>query len=153
MVYIQIFQRFKVLCSFFHVVWWTLSCTCSALMPGLHTFNGTSLSSVYYVNISTHYFPFYYGAVFYFSGSLVYTKLHLNRWWRLLQEVMTVVHGGVVAWQTGGPDLDGTRLWPMFTFGTLMCFALTQVSGSRRFTTNVIYSDNAGLMFGQRRRR
>ncbi len=57
----------------------------------------------------------------------MYTDLHLNRYWRLFQEVFVIVHGGTVAWQTGGPDLEGTRLWPMFVFGFSLCFVLTQV--------------------------
>ena len=58
----------------------------------------------------------------------MYTELHLNRYWRLFQEIFVIVHGGLVAWQTGGPDLQGPRLWPMFVFGFSLCFVLTQVN-------------------------
>ncbi len=61
----------------------------------------------------------------------MYTNLHLNRYWRLLQEVWVIMHGGVVAWQTADQDdLLGTRLWPMFVFGFGLCFVLTQVKCS-----------------------
>ena len=63
----------------------------------------------------------------YVAGSLMYTKLHLNKYWRVFLEVFVVIHGGVVAAQTGGPSLNGTAMWQMFVFGFLLCFALTQV--------------------------
>lgn len=63
------------------------------------------------------------------QGSLMYTNLHLNRLWRLILEAWVVVHGTIVAIQTGGPDLNGTLLWPMFCFGFLWLFSMTQVFG------------------------
>ena len=32
---------------------------------------------------------------------------------------------------TGGPDLNGTSLWPMFLFGFLWLFVMTQLFGLR----------------------
>ena len=61
------------------------------------------------------------------TGSLMYTEVHLNKYWRVFQEMFVIVHGGVVAVQTGGPALEGTSLWPMFVFGFALCFVLTQV--------------------------
>ena len=57
----------------------------------------------------------------------MYTDFHLNKYWRLLQELWVIVHGGVVAAQTGGPEQKGTKLWPMFVFGFALCFVITQV--------------------------
>ncbi|XP_013394799.1 uncharacterized protein LOC106162167 isoform X1 [Lingula anatina] len=61
------------------------------------------------------------------QGSLVYTNMHLNRYWRLLLEIWVTWHGGVVAYQTGGPDMLGTKLWPMFVFGFALVLVLTQI--------------------------
>ncbi|XP_033633469.1 uncharacterized protein LOC117295016 [Asterias rubens] len=63
------------------------------------------------------------------QGSLIYTNMHLNRYWRLTLEAWVILHGSVVASQTGGPDLNGTLLWPMFCFGFLWVFSFTQVYG------------------------
>ncbi|XP_038045703.1 uncharacterized protein LOC119720195 [Patiria miniata] len=63
------------------------------------------------------------------QGSLIYTKMHLNRYWRLALESWVILHASVVASQTGGPDLNGTLLWPMFCFGFLWLFTMTQVYG------------------------
>ena len=38
-----------------------------------------------------------------------------------------ILHGGIIASQTGGPALDGTLLWPMFGFGFAFVFVVTQV--------------------------
>ena len=46
-------------------------------------------------------------------------------------EVWVVVHGGVIAAQTGGPEMLGTKLWPMFTFGFALVWAITQVGNSK----------------------
>lgn len=61
------------------------------------------------------------------EGSLMYTKLHLNPYWRLLLESWVSLHGGLVAYQTGGPELMGTTLWPMFAFGFAFVLVFTQV--------------------------
>ena len=63
------------------------------------------------------------------QGSLMYTNVHLNRLWRLILEAWVVIHGTTVAMQTGGPTLNGTLLWPMFCFGFLWMFTVTQIFG------------------------
>ena len=63
------------------------------------------------------------------QGSLIYTNMHLNRYWRLTLEAWVILHSSVVASQTGGPDLTGTLLWPMFCFGFLWMFTFTQLYG------------------------
>ncbi|KAJ8026685.1 hypothetical protein HOLleu_31593 [Holothuria leucospilota] len=60
------------------------------------------------------------------QGSLMYTDLHLNRYWRLILESWVTLHSTVVAVQTGGP---GLHLWPMFFFGFLWLFFMTQLFG------------------------
>lgn len=52
----------------------------------------------------------------------MYTNMHLNRFVRLFNESWVIVHGGLVAFQTGGPSQWGTKLWPIFTFGPGMMF-------------------------------
>uniref|UniRef100_H2YWE1 Uncharacterized protein n=1 Tax=Ciona savignyi TaxID=51511 RepID=H2YWE1_CIOSA len=64
------------------------------------------------------------------QGSLIYTDMHLNRYWRLLNESWVLAHGTVVALQTGDPAVaGGSSLWPIFTFGFGFVFAFTQVFG------------------------
>ncbi|XP_050388334.1 uncharacterized protein LOC126807635 [Patella vulgata] len=61
------------------------------------------------------------------QGSLMYTVFHQNKYWRLFVEAFVVIHGTVVAVQTGGPAMLGTSIWPMFTFGFSMVLVLTQI--------------------------
>lgn len=65
--------------------------------------------------------------IFYFPGSLAFTKLHLNRYWRFTLEVWVTVHSGVIAVQSV-PNIMGKELWPMFVFGFATAIILTQVS-------------------------
>ena len=64
----------------------------------------------------------------YFSlGSLTFTKLHLNKYWRFTLETWVTIHAGIVAVQTV-PNIMGKELWPMFVFGFATAVFLTQVS-------------------------
>ena len=56
--------------------------------------------------------------------SLIFTPMHLNRYWRLLIESWVTIHGGVVAIQT----ISGGH-WGMFMFGFLWMFVFTQIHG------------------------
>ncbi|XP_071484096.1 uncharacterized protein [Diadema antillarum] len=80
-------------------------------------------------NTVGHALGFTHTWMFMLQGSLMYTQVHLNRYWRLLLEAWVVIHGTVVAWQTGGPALNGTALYPMFMFGFLWLFTMTQLFG------------------------
>lgn len=62
------------------------------------------------------------------QGSLAMTSFHLNKYWRFILETWVTIHGGIVAYQTGGPMLQYTSFWPMFTFGFLFVVFVTQVS-------------------------
>lgn len=57
------------------------------------------------------------------QGSLMYTRIHVNKWWTLVQEMSVVVHGTLVAIMQGGD------MWPMFFFGFLGLFIVTQMHG------------------------
>jgi len=59
------------------------------------------------------------------QGSLFYTRLHTNRWWMVVQEVMVLFHGTLVA------VMQGNGLWPMFFFGFGGMFVITQMHGLR----------------------
>ncbi|XP_041477425.1 uncharacterized protein LOC121425438 isoform X2 [Lytechinus variegatus] len=80
-------------------------------------------------NTVGHALGFTHTWLFMLQGSLMYTQFHLNRYWRLLLEAWVIIHGSVVAWQTGGPALNGTSLYPMFMFGFLWIFTMTQLFG------------------------
>jgi len=55
----------------------------------------------------------------------------LLRYWRLLNEAWVLLHGTIVAIQTGDPDNAGKSAWPIFAFGFGFIFAFTQVSRIR----------------------
>lgn len=57
------------------------------------------------------------------QGSLIFTRVHLNRWWNLTLEVLVLAHGTLVAIMTGND------LWPMFAFGFAGIFVITQMHG------------------------
>ncbi|XP_064646855.1 uncharacterized protein LOC135499822 isoform X2 [Lineus longissimus] len=58
------------------------------------------------------------------QGSLVFTKMHLNKYWRFILETWVTLHGSLVAYQTGGPD---HVIWPMFCFGFSTMVVVTQI--------------------------
>ena len=72
---------------------------------------------------SGHLWGFFYTLVLMLQGSLFFTRLHVNRWWTLLLEVLVLVHGTAVAVD------QGNRLWPMFFFGFSAIFVITQMHG------------------------
>jgi hypothetical protein len=71
-----------------------------------------------------HLFGFFHVWLVMLQGSLMYTTLHLNRYWRTLCEAWVFVHGMVISMQT-----LSSESWPMFTFGFGAIFVLTQVPG------------------------
>jgi hypothetical protein len=76
-----------------------------------------------------HAMGFTLTAMLMLQGSLMFTRIHLNKYWRLFLESFVLIHGGVVAYQTGGEKLMRTSLWPMFVFGFGFMFVMTQVHG------------------------
>ena len=59
------------------------------------------------------------------QGSLFFTRVHVNRWWMVTQELAVMVHGTLVA------IMQGNGLWPMFAFGFGGIFVITQMHGLR----------------------
>lgn len=77
-------------------------------------------------NTWAHSFGFFHTAIVLLQGSLIYTDMHLNKYWRLLNEMWVLLHASVVAVQTADPSKD-TQLWPMFFFGFGLMLFLTQI--------------------------
>lgn len=73
----------------------------------------------------SHLIGFFYTFLLLLQASLFLTRAHTNRWWTLTLELMVAVHGTMVAWFSSGPD----GMWPMFLFGFLGVFILTQMHG------------------------
>lgn len=72
---------------------------------------------------SGHLVGFFYMFLLMLQGSLIFTRVHLNRWWNLTLEVLVLAHGTLVAIMTGND------LWPMFAFGFAGIFVITQMHG------------------------
>jgi hypothetical protein len=74
-------------------------------------------------NTSGHLIGFFYMFLLMLQGSLFFTRLHINRWWMVTQELTVMVHGALVA------VMQGNDLWPMFAFGFAGIFVITQMHG------------------------
>jgi hypothetical protein len=74
-------------------------------------------------NTVAHLAGFFYMFLLLLQGSLFLTRIHINKWWTLTQEVLVGVHGTLVAL------MQGNGLWPMFAFGFAGIFILTQMHG------------------------
>ncbi len=72
-----------------------------------------------------HLLGFLYTFLLMLQGSLFFTRIHLNRWWMLVQEVLVAIHGTIVAIMTAN------GMWPMFFFGFAGIFVITQMHGLR----------------------
>jgi hypothetical protein len=75
------------------------------------------------VSTPGHLIGFLYMFLLLLQGSLMYTRVHINRWWTVTLEVMVLVHGTLVA------VAQGQGLWPMFFFGFGGIFVITQMHG------------------------
>lgn len=79
---------------------------------------------------SGHLIGFFYMFLLLLQGSLFFTRIHLNRVWTFIQEVLVLAHGTLVA------IMQGNGIWPMFAFGFGGVFIMTQMHGlglSRRW--------------------
>ncbi|MGB2963330.1 MAG: hypothetical protein WBB69_05035 [Anaerolineales bacterium] len=79
----------------------------------------------YHPTIATsgHLVGFLYMFLLLLQGSLFFTRIHVNRWWMIFQEVSVLVHGTLVA------VMQGNDMWPMFAFGFGGVFVITQMHG------------------------
>ncbi|GHH28018.1 hypothetical protein GCM10017774_01510 [Lentzea cavernae] len=74
---------------------------------------------------SGHLIGFFYMFLLLVQSSLMFTRSHTNRWWTLTLELLVAVHGTLVAVMNSGPN----GMWPMFFFGFVAIFVLTQMHG------------------------
>ncbi|GGK78374.1 hypothetical protein Ppa06_41340 [Planomonospora parontospora subsp. parontospora] len=74
---------------------------------------------------SGHLIGFFYMFLLLLQGSLFLTRAHTGRWWTFTLEAMVAVHGTLVAVAASGPG----GAWPMFLFGFLGVFVVTQMHG------------------------
>jgi len=72
---------------------------------------------------SGHLIGFLYMFLLLLQGSLFLTRVHINRWWMVVQEVMVLIHGSLVA------VMQRNNIWPMFAFGFGGIFVITQMHG------------------------
>ncbi len=70
-----------------------------------------------------HLIGFLYMFFLLLQGSLIYTRVHVNKVWTVALELMVLAHGTMVA------VLQGNNLWPMFFFGFAGIFVVTQMWG------------------------
>ena len=75
------------------------------------------------VSTSGHLIGFFYMFLLLLQGSLFFTRIHVNRWWTLVQEFTVLIHGALVA------VMQGNGIWPMFAFGFAGIFIITQMHG------------------------
>jgi hypothetical protein len=75
------------------------------------------------VNTSGHLIGFFYMFLLMLQGSLFFTRIHINKWWTVMQEVTVLIHGALVA------VMQGNGIWPMFAFGFAGLLVMTQMHG------------------------
>ncbi len=78
-----------------------------------------------------HIWGFLYMFLLLLQGSLMYTKIHMNKYWTVLLEVLVAFHGALVAVMQA--QMQNTPLaqsmWPMFFLGFLGMFILGYMYG------------------------
>jgi hypothetical protein len=100
---------------------------------------------------SGHLIGFFYMFLLLLQGSLFLTRAHTGRWWTFTLEATVAVHGTLVAVMTSGPG----GMWPMFLFGFLGVFVITQMHGlglpaTARWALAACYACAALLVYGLR---
>lgn len=79
----------------------------------------------YHPTISTqgHLVGFFYMFLLFIQMSMIYTPVHMNKYFKAMLEVFVLFHGTTVA--IG----QGNNMWPMFLFGFATMLVVTQVYG------------------------
>lgn len=72
-----------------------------------------------------HLVGFFYMFLLLLQGSLFFTTLHVNRYWRVFLETLVLFHAVTVAIN------QGTRIWPMFLFGFWGSYILIYLWGMK----------------------
>jgi hypothetical protein len=70
-----------------------------------------------------HLMGFFYTFLLLLQASLFLTRIHVNKYWMFVQEVIVLAHGTLVA------IAQGNNMWPMFAFGFGGIFVITQMHG------------------------
>lgn len=70
-----------------------------------------------------HLVGFFYTFLLLLQGSLFLTRIHVNRTWTFVQEVIVLAHGTIVA------IVQGNNMWPLFAFGFGGILIITQMHG------------------------
>lgn len=70
-----------------------------------------------------HLLGFFYTMLLFVQAAFLFTRVHTNRVWTFILEFTVVIHGVTVAL------VAGQEFWPMFAFGFLFLFIVTQMHG------------------------
>jgi len=70
-----------------------------------------------------HLLGFFYTFLLFIQAGFIFTPLHTNRYWTLVLEIGVLVHGVTIA------IISGQEVWPMFAFGFILMFIVTQMHG------------------------
>ena len=94
-----------------------------------------------------HLLGFLYMFLLLLQGSLFYTRIHLNNYWKVASELSVVAHAVMVAYLAG-------QEWPQFFGGFLGMFVVTQMHGlglSRkvRWILGLAYAGSILLIYSQ----
>ena len=100
-------------------------------------------------NTSGHLIGFIFMFFLLLQGSLLFTRVHINPWWTTFLEAFVIFHGTMVA------IYQGNGLWPMFFFGFLGIFVLTQMHGLKvpkwvHWVILAAYTVGVGVVYSQR---
>lgn len=101
------------------------------------------------VNTLGHLIGFFYMFLLLLQGSLFLTRIHVDKYWMVVQEVTVAVHGTLVA------VMQGNGIWPMFAFGFGGIFILTQMHGLNlprwlKWTFTILYVASGVLVYSAR---
>lgn len=103
----------------------------------------------YHPTVSTpgHLVGFFYMFLLFIQMTMLYTKVHMNKYWTFILEVLVLFHGTTVA--IG----QGNNMWPMFLFGFATMAVVTQIYGlglKRNYIRIIqaIYLIGVALVFG-----
>jgi hypothetical protein len=90
-----------------------------------------------------HLLGTFYTLLLMLQGALMFTRMHVNKYWTTALEVLVLVHGTLVA------IAQGNGMWTMFFFGFAALFVVTQMYGlglSRRWQWAFIGAYIAGTI-------
>lgn len=79
----------------------------------------------YHPTVATtgHLIGFFYMFLLFIQMSMIYTPVHMNKYWMFALEIIVLLHGTLVAIAQQG------NMWPMFLFGFASLAVITQVYG------------------------